>query len=114
METLSADLGTFLGGPSKTRVLSFASGFFSAAFMVLLVLAALTVGGSVAADEPLPPPNNDGCSVPDGYSCPQPAACGSTQGCCQCADIMQERIYCQCIFLEVGQSCDNEQPPQCD
>jgi len=61
------------------RVLSFGSSFFSATFVILLVLGLLALGNPVVADEPLSPNNNqmEACGNPD-----DPNGCGSGDGNC--------------------------------
>ncbi len=77
-----------------SRALSLTSSFFSAAFVVLLVLGLLVLGGPVVADEPLGPPGDE------------PPACAIVQGSCPLGITACVEMHC-CYgqFLLISGSC---------
>jgi hypothetical protein len=88
------------------RILSFASSFFSAAFVILLVLGLLSVAGPVMADEPLLNPNlSDSCGVAN-QGCDDEGYCYPND-CCPCDN--NDEVGCQCTTA----MCDWEDPPNC-
>jgi len=85
------------------RVLSFTSSFFSAAFVILLVLGLLALGNRVVADEPLgPPPIKEPCAYPDETGgCPagNDQCSGDSSCCCYCFCLLNGFEYgcCDCF-----------------
>ena len=83
------------------RVFSVASGFFSAAFVILLVLGAIAVGNVLIADEPLPSCAGEQCG--DGNEpCNYEKCGGGSCGCCYCKEEGQGSCFC---FLLEEQPC---------
>jgi hypothetical protein len=80
-----------------SRALSLTSSFFSAAFVILLVLGFLVLGGPAVADELLgsqPLTAEPVCEYENG-SCPS-GGCGSDD-CCSCVDEDTGSPYCDCL-----------------
>jgi hypothetical protein len=67
-----------------SRTLSLASSFFSAAFVILLVLSFLVLSGPAVADELLgaEPLLNPACAYQSGLGCPTVSTCPNHGYCC--------------------------------
>jgi len=80
-----------------SRALFLTSSFFSAAFVVLLVLGLLVLGGPVVADEPLGPPVNEppACALEQG-SCPVGITKCTENHCCYGEDQWDGEPCCIC------------------
>jgi hypothetical protein len=80
------------------RLFSCCSSVFFTMFATLFVLGFLILGVPGMADEPLSPPNNDGCyNANDGPCDNGNLACGS-EICCGCYCNNKEDYCCDCYY----------------
>jgi hypothetical protein len=81
-----------------SRTLSLTSSFFSAAFVILLVLSFLVLSGPAVADELLGagPLLNPACTYVSGLTCPVESTCPNNGHCCEGEYDDEEEYCCLC------------------